>query len=159
MTGLAAARGDDLLPMLRAPIDPAPLLHTWRNADATTRGIREIRCTARAGGLSVRVVAVGPGDPVDWGEAPAALHADISASGGRATIDPVIDGGPTPRDADISATGAGPAFSATFERGFQRVHLQARLTLGVLVVAIFTDFTDGSGRADYFRREVFVQAA
>lgn len=157
--GPAVVRGDDRLPMLRGKsIDPAPLLYRWRNADQTTRGVAEIRCGLRDGQLVVRVMAVGPEGPNDWGDAAGALHADISATGGaRATVDPVTEGRPTPHYADITATDAGPAFWATYDHGFQRVHLQARINLGVLVVAMFTEFTDDSGRADYFHREVFIR--
>jgi hypothetical protein len=156
--GLVAARGDDRLPMLRADVDPAPLLWRWRTTDAATRGISELQCDLRDGELIVRAVAVGPQGPIDWGEAVATVYNDISSTGGgRAAADPVTDGRPTPLYADISVTDSGPAFAVTFDHGFQRVHLHARIYLGVLVVPIFTEFTDGSGRANYFRREVFIR--
>jgi hypothetical protein len=156
--GLAAARGDDRLPMLRADPDPAPLLWRWRNTDRATRGISEFHCELRGGELVVRAVAVGPQGPIDWGEAVAAVYADISSTGGgRAAADPVTGGRPTPLYADISVTDSGPAFAVTFDHGFQRVYLHARIYLGVLVVPVFTEFTDGSGRANYFRREVFIR--
>jgi hypothetical protein len=158
-TRVAVACGDDRLPMLCASIDPAPLLCQWRNADEASRGIAEIRCKLRDDHLVVRVVAVGPQGPIDWGEVVATLHTDLSATGGgRATVEAVTDGRPTPHYADISATDAGPAFLATYDHGFQRVHLQARINLGVLVVAMFSEFTDDTGRADYFHREVFIPA-
>jgi hypothetical protein len=155
-TRLAAARGDDRLPMLHARIDPAPLLYRWRNTNDATRGVAEIRCELRDDQFVVRVIAAGPEGPVDWGEAVATLYADISSTGGgRAAADPVTDGHPTPHYADLSATDAGPAFLATYDHGFQRVHLQGRINLGLLVVAAFTTFTDDSGRADYYHREAF----
>lgn len=155
----AATRGEDRLPMLRGSIDPAPLLCRWTNTDRASRGIAEIRCGFQAGQLRVRVVAVGPRGPIDWGEVAASLHTDLSITGGgRARLDVVPDGHPAPYYADVSATDAGPAFWATFDHGFQRVQLQARIYLGVLVVAMFTEFTDDSGRADYFHREFFIRA-
>jgi len=155
----AATRGEDRLPMLRGSIDPAPLLCRWTNTDQASRGIAEIRCAFQDGQLRVRVVAVGPQGPIDWGEVAATLHTDLSITGGgRATVDVVTVGRPTPYYADISATDAGPAFWATYDHGFQRVHLQARIYLGVLVVAMFTEFTDDSGRANYFHREFFIRA-
>ncbi len=152
--GPAAARVDDRLPMLLASdIDPSPLLHTWRNADASTEGVSEISCSRVDGGLLVRVVGVGPDGPIDWGETVATLYTDISATGGGRAM----SGPGTPHHADISATDAGPAFLAVYDHGFMRVHLQARINLGVLVVAMFNEFQDGSGRADYFHREVFIR--
>lgn len=156
----AAARGEERLPMLRGNIDPAPLLCRWYNTDQASRGIAEIRCELRDGQFLVRVVAVGPQGPIDWDEVAATLHTDISITGGgRATVEAATDGRPTPNYADISATDAGPAFWATYDHGFQRVHLQARIYLGVLVVAMFTEFTDDSGRANYFHREFYVREA
>lgn len=158
MTVPTCVRGDDRLPMLLAPIDPSPLLGRWRNADLTSRGLVEITCAWRDDQLFVRVAAADHDGSIDWGEVPAVLHADISATGGgRAAVPPVIDGRPTAHYADISATDAGPAFSASYDHGFLRVHLQARINLGVLVVAMFNDFIDHSGRMDYFHREVFVR--
>jgi hypothetical protein len=152
--GPAAARVDDRLPMLLASdIDPSPLLYTWRNADASTKGIWEISCSRGDGGLLVRVVGVGPDGPIDWGETVATLYTDISPTGGGRAA----SGSGTPHHADISATAAGPAFLAVHDHGFMRVHLQARINLGLLVVAMFSEFHDGSGRADYFHREVFVR--
>jgi hypothetical protein len=152
--GPAAARIDDRLPMLLATdIDPSPLLYTWRNADALSEGISEISCSRGDGGLLVRVAGVGPDGPIDWGETVATLYTDISATGGgRAACD-----AGTPHHADLSATDAGPSFLAVYDHGFMRVHLQARLNLGLLVVAMFNEFHDDSGRADYYHREVFVR--
>jgi hypothetical protein len=48
-----------------------------------------------------------------------------------------------------------PAFLSTFEHGDMRVHVQARVNRGVLVVCEYTEFTDDSGRRDYFIRECY----
>jgi hypothetical protein len=56
---------------------------------------------------------------------------------------------------DAHYPGNPPAFLATFEHGDMRVHLQARVNRGVLVVCEYTEFTDGSGRRDYFIRECY----
>jgi hypothetical protein len=157
--GVAVARGDDRLPMLRAGIEAAPLLCRWRNADETSGGVAEISCELRDGQLVVRAVAAGPAGPIDWGDTIATLHTDLcSTGGGRASVPATSNGLATPHYADASATDVGPAFAATFDHGFQRVHMQARFNLGVLVVAMFSEFTDGSGRADYFHREVYIRA-
>jgi len=51
------------------------------------------------------------------------------------------------------------AFNARFDLGFAIVHMQANVKAGVLVVATFTRFTDGSGRAAFFDREFFHRVA
>lgn len=155
---LACARGDDRLPMLGAAIDPARLINRWRNTYEHTNGISELTISLHDGQLYVRVTAVGRDGPVEWGEVPATTYADISVTGGnRSTVDPITDGRPTPHYADVSATDGGPMFFATFDHGFQRVHLQARFNIGILPIGIFTEFLDDSGRADYFMREVFIR--
>jgi hypothetical protein len=47
------------------------------------------------------------------------------------------------------------AFSASFSLEGIRCHLQANVKQGVLVVAYFTEFQDGSGRSHYFAREFY----
>jgi hypothetical protein len=47
------------------------------------------------------------------------------------------------------------AFSAVVDLGFEEVRLQANVKAGVLVVATFNRFRDGSGRSNYFQREFF----
>lgn len=158
MTAPALARGDDVLPMLGLAPDPQRLLTRWRNTDAHTRGMSEVSFAVRDGQLVIRVTAVGPDGPIDWGEAPAHLFTDISVTGGgRAAASPTIDGQPTPHFADLSATDGGPAFWATYDHGFMTVHLQGRFNIGILPIVVFAEFTDGSGRRDYLIREVFIR--
>jgi hypothetical protein len=106
---------------------PGRLLGTW--SGLTTRSIHALHCTAAGGGLAVRAEGVGRDGPVDWGTTETQLFADAAR----------------PDDP--------PAFLATFNHGYMRVHLQARINRGILVVCEFTEFTDGSGRSDYFIRE------
>jgi hypothetical protein len=156
--GLGYARGDDRLPMLRAPIVPERLLTRWHNTDAATKGIPEVSLYLRDGRTHLRVTAAGPDGPIEWGDVPVSLYTDISVTGGgRAAADPVVDGRPTPHYADVSATDGGPALFATFDHGFMRVHMQARFNIGILPFVMFNEFLDGSGRQDYFQREVFVR--
>ncbi|GFJ92750.1 hypothetical protein [Phytohabitans rumicis] len=149
----ACARGDDRLPMLAAPIVPDRLLTRWRNTDAATKGIPEVSISLRDGQPCLRVTAAGPDGPIDWGEVPITLYTDISVTGGgRSAAEPGA-----PHYADIRATDGGPAFFASFDHGFMRVHVQARFNIGILPFVIFNEFLDDSGRADYFQREVFVR--
>jgi hypothetical protein len=156
--GLGYARGDDRLPMLRAPIVPDGLLTLWRNTDAGTTGITEVRLYPRDGRTHLRVTAAGPDGPIEWGDVPARLYTDISVTGGgRSAADPVVDGRPTPHYADVTATDGGPALFATFDHGFMRVHMQARFNIGILPFVMFNEFLDDSNRQDYFQREVFIR--
>lgn len=156
--GPASARGDDRLPMLHAPIVPDRLLTRWRNTDPDTTGIPEVSLSLRDGRTYLRVTAAGPDGPIEWGDTPVRLYTDISVTGGgRAAADPVTGGRPTPHYADVSATDGGPALYATFDHGFMRVHMQARFNIGILPFVMFNEFLDGSGRQDYFQREVFIR--
>ena len=51
------------------------------------------------------------------------------------------------------------AFSARYAREDLDVRVQANVKGGVLVVAYFTKFLDGSGRAPYFHREFYWREA
>ena len=157
ITDQTAARADDRLPLLRTiAVDADPLAHRWRNPDLTRGNLSEVLCTVRDGRLYVHVTATGPDGPIDWGEAPATVYLDVTATGAvRAReLPPAGDG---PSYADLSTSDLVPAFTATYDHGFMRVRLHFRLNIGLLVAAIFSEFTDGSGRANYYNREVFVR--
>ncbi|RKT54588.1 hypothetical protein [Saccharothrix australiensis] len=102
------------------------LVGTWRCVDPHGRGIREISCAWADGGL-----VVGARGIEDWGRTRAALYVD-------------------PTELTFA-----PAFTTTFDHDFGRIHLYARVNLGLLVVVQLVEFTDGSGRADHFLRECY----
>lgn len=112
-------------------IDPAPLLGTWLNTDKESQGIVRIVAAVREGGFTIRAFGSGSPEPIDWGEVRADVYADSAGSQGAA------------------------AFGAFYDHGFLRTHLQAKVNRGVLVVAMFNQFTDGSGRSSYFNREFY----
>jgi hypothetical protein len=112
--------------------DPSGLLGTWTClAPDATKSVATLECSLVDGEFTVRAAGVGADGPVDWGTTSAGLYADAAFP-----YNP-------------------PAFLATFDHGYMRVHLQARINRGVLVVCEFTKFTDGSGRSDYFIRECY----
>lgn len=115
-------------------IDPAPLLGTWWNTDKESPGIVRIDIAADGDAVSIHAYGAGsagsPG-PLDWGAVRGDLYADGVASRTAA------------------------AFGALYDFGFLRTHLQAKVNRGVLVVAVFNQFTDGSGRSSYFNREFY----
>jgi hypothetical protein len=128
----AAVAGDGRLhPLLRTGAnEPGELLGTWNAlAPAVTKSISSLECTQVGDHVVLRVHGVGADGPVDWGTARAELFADAH----------YLDNA--------------PAFLATFDHGYMRVHLQGRINRGVLVICVFTTFTDDSGRSDYFARE------
>jgi hypothetical protein len=137
-------RAEDLLPETPpdtapgtppdASIDPAPLLGDWHNTDKESRGIVRLVLAAvdeAPAGINVHAWGAGSPAPFDWGEVPGGVYAD-SAGGTTAA-----------------------AFGALYDHGFLRTHLQAKVNRGVLVVAVFNEFTDDSGRASYFTREFY----
>ena len=48
------------------------------------------------------------------------------------------------------------AFVATYDFGYLQTRVEANLSLGLLVVATFNTFRDGSGRFNFFAREVLL---
>jgi hypothetical protein len=112
--------------------DPGQLLGTWRGTDpAIAKSISTLECDLVDGDFAVRAWGVGPDGPIDWGVVPAQLYADAAF--------PHYP----------------PAFLATFDHGYMRVHVQARINRGLMVACEYTQFTDGSGRPDYWFREVY----
>jgi hypothetical protein len=115
------------------PLDVSPLLGTWVNTDPESAGIVRIEIAAAdQGGLVVGVRAAGQPSPRDWGE----VRAETVYADGLQSARAV-------------------AFTARFDLDVLEVHLQANQNQGLLVVASFHRFKDGSGRADYFAREFY----
>jgi hypothetical protein len=124
--------GKSNIPYWAGPHDPAALTGTWHVlGPAASQRIAMLECSVASGQLRVRADGAGANGPVDWGEAKAHVYSDA-----HYLDDP-------------------PAFLTTFEHDYMRVHVQARLNRGVLVVCEYTEFTDGSGRRDYFIRECY----
>jgi hypothetical protein len=108
--------------------DPSGMAGTWKVMDQENMNISVLDCRAAGGELTVR--AYGP-DGGDWGETRADLYADSAHPDGL------------------------PAFLATFDRGDRRVHVQVRDYYGIGMCLAYTEFTDGSGRTDFYHREAF----
>jgi hypothetical protein len=111
--------------------DSSSLVGLWRNTNSGSLGIPIIEISERNEGLAVHAFGTGEQGQVDWGETPAKAYAK-----------------------DWLSTEA-MAFSACFESQAINCHLQANVKQGVLVVAYFTIFSDGSGRSNYFCREFY----
>jgi hypothetical protein len=113
------------------PADTSALLGSWVNSNPDTNGIARFVMSGESGKLSLGVRAVGPGGPIDWGEAGVELF--MSSPSSR-----VVAG-----------------FTSLYDFGFAEVRLQAMIMKGLVVLAIFHSFKDQSRRADYFVREYF----
>lgn len=106
----------------------------WLNTDSGTRGIAKVITAVDGSKLSVRVFGAGDPDLIDWGEVEAEYIYANSLS---------------------SHVAAG--FVASYRFEFAEIHLQANWNQGLLVLASFTSFRDGSSRSNYFSRDFFHQ--
>lgn len=114
--------------------DPATLTGTWHAlAPAGSQRIAALECSVADGQLQARADGVGANGLVNWGEAAAYVYADAHYADNP------------------------PAFLTTFEHDSMRIHVQARLNRGVLVVCEYTEFTDG--RRGSFIRECYQRSA
>jgi hypothetical protein len=104
----------------------------WINTNRDSRGIVKVVVATRNSKLVVRAFGAADPEPNDWGE----TEADHIYAGSIS-----------------SRIAAG--FTAWYHFDFSQIHLQANWNQGLLVLATFTSFTDGSRRSDYFSREFF----
>jgi hypothetical protein len=105
---------------------------TWLNTDSGTRGIAKVVTAVNGSGLTVRVFGAGDPGPIDWGE----VEADYIY-------------------ANSLSSHVAAGFIASYHCDFAEIHLQANWNQGLLVLASFTSFKDGSSRSDYFSRDFF----
>jgi hypothetical protein len=104
----------------------------WLNTDSSTRGIVKVVTAVNGSELIVRAFGAGDPDLIDWGEVGADYVYANSVS---------------------SRLAAG--FIARYHFDFVEIHLQANWNQGLLVLASFTSFKDGSNRSNYFSRDFF----
>lgn len=128
------AQADAAAPTVPNRVDPAPFVGCWVSTNRSTQGIAKLVVAGDGDGLRVQA----------FGACAPALHAWGEVNGS------VFTDGPS------SSTGL--AFRAFYDFGFKETILQAKVKKGVLVVANFNRFTDGSRRANYFSREFFYRA-
>jgi hypothetical protein len=104
----------------------------WLNTDRGTRGIVKVVTAVNGFELIVRTFGAGDPDLIDWGE----VEADYIYANSLS-----------------SRVAAG--FTARYHFDFAEIHLQANWNQGLLVLASFTSFKDGSNRSNYFSRDFF----
>ncbi len=112
-------------------LDHSALLGFWRNTNSASLGVAAIEITDHGQEVGIRAYGVAESGTMDWGETAGSVYAKDCVS----------------PDA--------MAFSAAFGLTGIRCSLQANVKQGVLVVAYFTEFRDGSGRSNYFSREFY----
>ena len=118
-------------PAERSELDLAPVLGTGVVFESGTTGITRVEIEAGGDVPSARVFGSSENGEPEWGTSPAPVFAD-----------------------DVAGDEAW-AFRATYDHGWQHVELFGYLNRGVLAVDAGTTFTDGSGRSNYFTRELF----
>jgi hypothetical protein len=105
---------------------------TWVNSNRESRGIARLVFGTQSGALALRGFGTHPDGVADWG-----------ASG------PIIT---YAAGADGTATSA---FTTSFDLPSARIDLEGNVNRGVLVLACYTRYRDGRGRAPVFAREYF----
>jgi hypothetical protein len=128
--GLEASR-----PVSENVVEVTPFIGCWLSTNKDTQGIAKLIVTHDENGLRVRAFGAGVPSLQEWGEVKGTVFADSATSN------------------------VGRAFRALYDLGFKETILQAKVKKGVLVVANFNRFKDGSRRANYFSREFFYRAA
>ena len=113
------------------PLDLSAFPGKWINSNPDTNGIARLVISESDGKLLVQVLAIGPDGLIDWGTTDLNLFAA------------------TP----LSRIGAG--LIGVYDFGFAETRLQGSIVKGLLVLAQFHRFKDGSRRVDYFVREYF----
>jgi len=120
------------------PLDLAPFLGVWEKTNQKPgQWIRRVEITpAGDGNIAVHLWGGDAPSPDDWGVSDAdALFAN----------------------AITASTGA--AFIARYDLGFLQSEMQGNVNLGLLVLAGYNRFRDGSARSDIFTREFFHRVA
>jgi len=115
----------------KAGVFPGTLLGNWVNVNPATRGLVRINLQFTGGAFTVHPFGACVPTPCDWGSKNGITYADNVSS--RQAV----------------------AFSAVFPQGFKNTIVVGHIEGRVLVVETFNDFLDGSGRSDYYSRELF----
>jgi hypothetical protein len=121
---------------LSEDLDASTLLGTWVSTQSDSPGIDKLVISRDGPGeLKLEALSAGDQEPRPWEAVRLqALYGDA------------------PDATEVWA------FIAECDWGFAKVSLQGNLTQGLLVLAIFTTFTDDSGRSDFLAREFYYRS-
>jgi hypothetical protein len=111
-------------------VNPGPLVGNWVNSDPGTRDIVKITIALKAPEITVHAWGACSPTPCDWGTVPGMVYAS-----------------------SVSSTPA-MAFTAAYKFGFAQVTMVAHIEGNRLILENFTHFTDNSGRADYYFKNI-----
>lgn len=116
-----------------ATVSPSPLVGTWTNTNTATNDLVKIIIAASGAGITVNAFGACSPTPCDWGSVPGIVYA-----------------------ANVSSSPA-VAFSAQYAQGFAQVIVVGHHAGKNLVVETFTQFTDGSGRSNYYSTDTMAK--
>ena len=117
-------------------LETSTVVRSWTNTNPYSQGIVSVQLRSIGGMLRVTIQGAAGGPPINWGEvAVEALYAENATSK------------------------RGTAFVARYNFGFLETLLEGNVNSGLLVLAAFHTFRDGSRRVNYFSREFFREVA
>jgi hypothetical protein len=125
-------------PLVRPVSHPSPnwtFAGLWRNTNSEEPAIDSVSFAAAGAGRTMRVLARDASGPRDWGTANVESFDEVGAATDPARI------------------------KALYELGVMEVLLHGWVKQGVLVLALFRRFKDGSDRSNHFDREFFYREA
>ena len=109
------------------------LIGRWVNTNPESRGLSRFVIEHDDQRFRVGATGVGADGPIDWPLTEADVLANLEEEEGQRAV----------------------ALAATFEFGFMATRTQIRVNKGILVVVLFTEFRDNSGRSNFVTREFF----
>jgi hypothetical protein len=121
-------------PAARAVPPPSPFstfVGLWRNTASEGSSIDSVSFAATDAGPTMQAVGRDGIGPRDWGTADVEVYVEVGVASDPAKI------------------------KVFYDLGSMDVLLHGWIKQGVLVLALFRQFKDGSGRSDYFDREFF----
>lgn len=119
-----------------ANLDTSTMVRSWTNTNPATQGITSVKIRAVDGKLRIAIEGAAQGTSFNWGEIEiAAIYAENPSSS------------------------KGMSFSAKYDFGFLETLIEGNVNAGLLVLAAFHTFRDGSDRSNYFSREFFHEVA
>jgi hypothetical protein len=112
------------------------MVRSWANTNPATQGISSVRLRYADGELRITIFGAMQNAPFSWGEA---------------VVESIY--------AENASSTRGMAFVAKYDFGFLQTLIEGNVNAGLLVLAAFHTFHDGSRRSNYFSREFFHEAA